>query len=112
MFQLNGDATFKVCRRRVALLCLGVNSLGNVNNTICWAIIPEAESADVMKGTWKAVRDAAILLMHKFRPCHNFDVVHYPTCDMVMDLLGAPLVKDYQSRSTFESGLTEVGTTE
>ena len=45
VFQLNGDGTFKVCRRSVALLCLGVNSLGNVNNTICWAIIPEAESA-------------------------------------------------------------------
>ena len=51
IFQLNGDVTFKVCWRTVALLCLGVNSLGNVNNTICWAIIPEAESAEVFKST-------------------------------------------------------------
>ncbi len=51
IFQLNGDATFKVCRHTVALLCLGVNSLGNVNNTICWAIIPEAESTVAIKGT-------------------------------------------------------------
>ncbi len=33
IFQLNSDVTFKVCRHTVALLCLGVNSLGNVNNT-------------------------------------------------------------------------------
>ena len=67
--RLNGDTTLKVCCRTVVLLCLGVNSLGNVNNTICWAIITEAESAKVMKGTWKAVQYAAIMLMTTFRPC-------------------------------------------
>ena len=63
VFQLNGDVSYKHCRRTVALLCLGVSSLGNVTNPICWAIIPEAESAEVMTGTWKAVQDAAIMLM-------------------------------------------------
>ena len=107
VFQLNGDATFKVCRRTVALLCLGVNSLGNVNNTICWAIIPEAESAEVMKGTWNAVQDAAIMLMTTFRPCGR----QCPTCDMVMDLLGNDNVKEYLTRSTCTSGLLEVDLT-
>ncbi len=90
---MNGDATFKVCRRTVALLCLGVNSHGNVNNTICWAIIPEAESAVAIKGTWKAVQDAVIMLMRNFWPCDKFGPSYCPTCDMVMDLLRAPLVR-------------------
>ena len=59
--QLNGDATFNVCCCTVALYSFGVNSLGNVNNPVCWAIIPETESADVLKGLWKAVQDAVIL---------------------------------------------------
>ena len=41
MFQLNGDATYCINRAGVASLSLGVNSLGHVNNPICWAIIPE-----------------------------------------------------------------------
>ncbi len=47
VFQLNGDATFKVCRCTVALLaplCLGVNSHGNVNNTIFLAIVLKQEA--------------------------------------------------------------------
>ncbi len=108
---MNGNATFKVCRHTVALLCLGVNSLGNVNNTICWAIIPEAESAVAIKGTWKAVQYAAIMLMRNFQPCDKFGSSHCPKCDMVMNLLGAPFVRDYLARSTFESGVLEVGAT-
>ena len=107
VFQLNGDATFSVCRRTVALLSLGVNSLGNVTNPVCWAIIPEAESAEVMKGTWKAVQAAAIMLMAKFRPCGR----QCPTCDMAMDLLGCELVREYMTRSTFTDGVLEVDLT-
>ena len=107
VLQLNGDVTYKVCRLSVALLCLGVNSLGNVSNPICWAIIPEAESANVMKGTWKAVQDAAIMLMSNFKPCGR----QCPTCDMVMDILGNDNVKEYLTRSTSRSGLLEVDLT-
>ncbi len=48
IFQLNGDATFNVCRCTIVLYSFGVNSLWNVNNYVCWAIIPEA---GVLKGT-------------------------------------------------------------
>ncbi len=70
VFQLNGDATFKVCSHTVALLGLVVDSLGNEKNTICWTI-SEAENANMMKDAWKAVQDAAIMLMSKFRPCQR-----------------------------------------
>ena len=40
LFQLNGDVTYAINRTGVASLTLGVNSLGHVNNPICWAIIP------------------------------------------------------------------------
>ncbi len=79
-----------------------------MNNMICWAVIPEAESANVMKGTCKAVQDVAILLMYKFRPCNTTSgLLSCPTCDMVMDLLGFNLVREYQTQSTFDSGLLE-----
>ncbi len=41
LFQLNGDVTYAINRTGVASLTLSVNSLGHVNNSICWAIIPE-----------------------------------------------------------------------
>ena len=104
VFQLNGDVSYKHCRRTVALLCLGVSSLGNVNNPICWAIIPEAESAEVMTGTWKAVQDAAIMLMRNFKPCGK----PCPTCEMVQDLLGSELVQEFMKRETFADGEFEV----
>jgi hypothetical protein len=43
LLQLNGDATFNVCRHSIALYSFGMNSLGNVNNPVCWAIIPKTE---------------------------------------------------------------------
>ena len=100
IFQLNGDVTFKVCRRTVALLGLGVNSLGNVSNSICWAIIPEAESAEVFKSTWKAVQDAAMLLMIRFRHCRQ----ECSTCDMIHDLMRNDNVRQFMSTSLFEAG--------
>jgi hypothetical protein len=37
LLQVNGDATF-------AMLRLGVNSIGHVNNPVCWVINPQSES--------------------------------------------------------------------
>ncbi len=45
LFQLNGDATYCINRAGVSAISLGVNSLGHVNNPICWAIIPEKTKA-------------------------------------------------------------------
>ncbi len=67
LLQVNGEATFNVYRSTVALYSFGVNSLGNVNNPVCWAIIPETENTDVLKGLWKAVQDAVILII-RFSP--------------------------------------------
>ena len=69
------------------------------------------ESTAAIKETWNAVQDAAIMLMRHFLPCAKFGASHCPTCDMVMDLLGAPLVRDYMARESFASGLFEVGAT-
>jgi hypothetical protein len=69
LLQVNGDASFNVCRSTVALYSFDVNSLGNVNIPVCWAIIPETESADIIKGLWKAVQDAVILIIRHFKPC-------------------------------------------
>jgi hypothetical protein len=33
-FQVNGDDNYKVCRRAVALLSLGVNSVPHINNPV------------------------------------------------------------------------------
>ena len=107
IFQLNGDVTFKVCRRTVSLLCLGVNSLGNVNNTICWAIIPEAESAEVFKSTWKAVQDAAMLLMIRFRHCGR----DCATCDMIKDLMSNEHVRQFMTGRSLVEGKFDVGLT-
>ncbi len=66
IFQFNGDATFNVCRHTIALLCLGVNSLGNLNNTICsicWAIIPEAEKQKAPSRSRELGRQFKMLLL-------------------------------------------------
>ncbi len=36
LLQLNGDATYKVCRCGVALYSIGVNSIPHVNNPDCF----------------------------------------------------------------------------
>ena len=109
LLQLNGDATFNVCRRTVALYSFGVNSLGNVNNPICWAIIPETESAEVLKGLWKAVQDAVILIIRHFKPCA--DICGCEACAMVANLLACDNITEYKKRHTFAAGVLEVDQT-
>ena len=58
LLQVNGDATYKVCWRGVALFCIGVNSILHINNPVCWTVIPETESKEVCKGIWRAVQSA------------------------------------------------------
>ena len=109
LLQLNGDATFNVCRRTVALYSFGVNSLGNVNNPVCWAIIPETESADVLKGLWKAVQDTVIMLMRQFKPCD--DICGCDACAMVANLMASRNIQEYMKRPSFEAGVLEVDQT-
>ena len=71
LLQVNGEAIFNVCRHTIALYSFGVNSFGHVNTPVCWAIISKTESADVLKGLWKAVQDAVILIIRHFKPCND-----------------------------------------
>jgi hypothetical protein len=93
LLQVNGDATFNVCLRTVALYSFGVNSLGNVNNPVCWAIIPETESADVLNGLWKAVQDAEIMIIRHFKRC--YDICGCKACAMVANLLASHNIQEY-----------------
>jgi hypothetical protein len=62
LLHVNWDASYKKCRNTVALFSIGVNSLGHVNNPVCFAIIPETESAEICAGTYNAVKDAVLIL--------------------------------------------------
>ncbi len=64
---MNGDVTFKVNIRGVAALTLGVNSIGHVSNSLCWALIPETTEGRVTyTGTWHNVQDTVILLLNTY----------------------------------------------
>ncbi len=67
LLQLNSDATYKVCRRGVALYSIGVNSIPHVNNPVCFAVNPEVESKAVIQGTFRAVQSAVFMLMKQYR---------------------------------------------
>ena len=82
---------FNVCRCTVALYSFGVKSLGNVNNPVCWAIIPETESADVLKGLWKAVQDAVIMIIRDVKRCD--DICGCDAFEMVTNLLARPKIQ-------------------
>ena len=74
LFQLNGDATYCINRAGVASLSLGVNSLGHVNNPICWAIIPEkTEGRKTYAETWYCVEEAAIKALSDYKCCDDAD---------------------------------------
>ncbi len=82
--QLNGDVTFKVNRRGVAALTLGVNSIGRVSNSLCWAFIPETTEGQVTyTGTWRCIRNTVILVLNEFVVC---DVDGCETCQALKDL--------------------------
>lgn len=98
--QLNGDVTFKVNRRGVAALSLGVNSVGHVNNPICWAVIPETTEGQVTyTGTWHSVRDAIILLLRTYRTCDGCEA-----CDAVKDLRDSQKVARFMRSDEYKAG--------
>ncbi len=71
--EIFGDATYKVCRRGVAIYSIGVNSIPHVNNPVCSAVIPESESKQVIQGTWRAAQAAAIMIMKQYTVCDKED---------------------------------------
>ena len=71
LLQINGDATYKVCRRGVAIYVIGVNSIPHVSNPVCFAVIPEVESKKICQGTWRAVQQAAFMMMKRIKICDD-----------------------------------------
>ncbi len=61
--EIFGDATYKVCRRAVGIYSIGVDSIPHVFNLVCFAVIPDTESKELIQGTWLAAEAAAIMIM-------------------------------------------------
>ena len=103
--QVNGDGTYKVCRRGVAVYVIGVNSVPQVNNPVCFAVIPEVETKKVCQGMWRAVQSTAFMIMKLIKTCPD------PGCNAcccIKDLMGMKLVKDFLASPLFEQEKFEV----
>ncbi len=97
MFQLNGGATYCINRAGVASLSLSVNSLGHVNNPICWAIIPEkTEGRKTYAEIWFCVQEAAINALNQYKCC---ELPNCETCFMVTDLRSSPRVQQLKKKN-------------
>ena len=106
--QLNGDVTFKVNRRGVAALTLGINSLGHVSNPLCWALIPETTEGQVTyTGTWHNVRDSVILILKTFVPCDS----DCEDCKAVMELVRSQRVQIFMRSEEYKAGQLVVDAT-
>jgi hypothetical protein len=108
LLQLNGDATYKVCRRGVALYSIGVNSIPHVNNPVCFAVIPEVESKAVIQGTFRAAQSALFMLMKRYRVC---DRPGCSTCAHVKELLESDLVKQFKTKPAYTADKLELDAT-
>ncbi len=107
LLQINGDGTYKVCRRGVAIYCIGVNSIPHINNPVCWAVIPESESKAVIQGTFRAVQTAVFMLMKQIKRCSD------PACQAcvcISDLMDMQFVQDFMKKPAFEAEKLEVHT--
>jgi hypothetical protein len=110
LLQVNGGATYNMCRRSVAMLSLGgtVNSIGHVNNPVCWAIIPESESKEIIQCTWRSVQVAAMMLMKKIKLCDDDDC---GVCSCICDLLAMPLDVQFMNQPSFKEDKFDVDAT-
>jgi hypothetical protein len=109
MFQLNSNATYCINRAGVASLSLGVNSLGHVNDPICWAIIPKkTEGQKTYAEKWFCVQDAAINTLNQYK-CSNLP--NCETCFMVTDLRSSQSVQKLMNIKSFDAGRFEVDAT-
>jgi hypothetical protein len=69
VFQLNADATFNFCRRKVDMIGFGVNSIGGHNHPLCWSLIAaHAEGELTYTQTYNELQSAALLL-DDIKPC-------------------------------------------
>lgn len=105
LMEIFGDATYKVCRRGVAIYSIGVNSIPHVNNPVCFAVIPEYESKQMIQRTWRAAQAAAIMIMKQYQVCENDDC---QTNRCVAQLMAMPHVQHYMQKPQLEENKMEV----
>ncbi len=68
-------------------------------------MIPESESADVLKGAWKTVQDAVIMILRDFKQCKDSAC---KTCAMILNLTVSRSILEYKKQSKFASGILKV----
>jgi hypothetical protein len=109
ILQLNGDVTFKVNRRGVAALTLGVSSLGHVSNPLCWALIPEtAESEVTYTGTFRSFQDAVILVLKTYICCGDAECT---ACGLFQELRESRNVQQFMRTDEYKAGKLHVDAT-
>ena len=62
--QLNGDATFGLCRANTDMIALGFCSFGGSNNPVCFSYIPhQAEGEKLYTKTYYEMQSAVMALL-------------------------------------------------
>ena len=97
-FQLNGDATGKLCRNSVDLLQFGVNSIPHKNHVLCLAIIPSKSESETVYGmTWDDLRTAVLDLL-TYKKCAVPDCT---TCGPILELISHSQIQAYLRSGRF-----------
>jgi hypothetical protein len=111
VFQLNSDATFNFCRRKVDMIGFGhkfgVNSLGSHNHPLCWSLIPDrAEGELTYTQTYNELQCAALLL-DDIKPCelHGCEF-----CLALNSVLNHPRSEAYIQSTAFQNDMLPVYT--
>ena len=101
--QLNGDATFGFCRANVDMICLGFNSMGSVNNPVCWSFIPhQAEGQLTYTLTFYELQKAVISLLK----ANTAKDCPFTTC--IKELLARPNVQKYIEGDLYRDGKLDI----
>ncbi len=103
---LSFTASFGSCA-----LSLSVNSIGHINHPVCWAIIPESESKEIIPGTWRSVQAAAMMIMKKIKLCNDDECAQCGACSCIRDLLAMPLVVQFMNQLSFKEDKFDVDAT-
>ena len=84
----------------MGIYSIGVNSIQLVFNQVCFAVIPDTESKEVIQGTWRAAEAAAIMIMKEYNICSEEDC---KVCARVRELMAMPPshVQHYMTKPEF-----------
>ena len=106
-FQLNADATFNFCRRKVDMIGFGVNSIGGHNHPLCWSLIPDrAEGQTTYHQTYNELQ-RAVLLLEDIKPCK---AKRCEFCIALDAVLTHPRAEKYVDSPEFRNNMLPVDT--